>query len=370
MSKTKKSASTPVSATAARSGVDAAAALYGLHISKHLRELRNVIERLLILAPAGGGRPTAFVGDNDLSFEVCDAIVRACHEIADGRHHEHFLVDMIQGGAGTSTNMNANEVIANRALELMGHAKGEYQHLHPLDDVNMSQSTNDVYPTAIRVAMHIGIARLLAAMAVLADKGADLPMAARTHGQHAVPATFGYKVAVWVDKMLRHVERFQQAAPRLFVAMLGGGAGTFASLGEHGPAVQAGIAKHLGFGQMNVPSRVIGDHLAENICILGLLAATCGKIGREIYTLMKTEFGEVEEPVPPGTVGSSTMPQKKVFFHIFSVSGKADQVFLAETQGTDAQSKKNKLLKLHDFSPVYYFRKFFRNDSCIEKFFH
>ena len=100
-------------------------------------------------------------------------------------------------------------------------------------------------------------------------------------------------------------------APRLFVAMLGGGAGTFASLGEQGPPVQAASAGMLGFGSMRVPSRALGDHLAENICVLGLLAATCGKIGREIYTLMKTEFGEVEEPVPPGTVGSSTMPQKR-----------------------------------------------------------
>src|SRR5262250_1111069 len=78
-----------------------------------------------------------------------------------------------------------------------------------------------------------------------------------------------------------------------------------------GPKVQAGIGKHLGFGSMTVPSRVILDHLAENICLLGMLAASCGRIGREIYTLMKTEFGEVEEPVPPGTVGSSTMPQKR-----------------------------------------------------------
>ncbi len=75
--------------------------------------------------------------------------------------------------------------------------------------------------------------------------------------------------------------------------------------------MQSGLAKHLGFGTMAVPSRALGDHLAENICLLGMLAATCGKIGREIYTLMKTEFGEVEEPVPPGTVGSSTMPQKR-----------------------------------------------------------
>jgi 3-carboxy-cis,cis-muconate cycloisomerase len=155
------------------------------------------------------------------------------------------------------------------------------------------------------------IADALDAAAALAERGADYPIAGRTHGQHAVPATFGYKVAVWVDELVRHVERFRQAAPRIFVAMLGGGAGTYASLGENGPKVQAGIGRHLGFGSMNVPSRVILDHLAENICLLGMLAASCGRIGREIYTLMKTEFGEVEEPVPPGTVGSSTMPQKR-----------------------------------------------------------
>jgi 3-carboxy-cis,cis-muconate cycloisomerase len=155
------------------------------------------------------------------------------------------------------------------------------------------------------------IGEALSAMADLAERTADMPIAGRTHGQHAVPATFGYKVAVWIDELLRHVERFRQLAPRLFIAMLGGGAGTYASLGKQGPPVQQGIGRLLGFGSMTVPSRAIGDHLAENICLLGLLAATCGKIGREIYTLMKTEFGEVEEPVPPGTVGSSTMPQKR-----------------------------------------------------------
>jgi adenylosuccinate lyase len=155
------------------------------------------------------------------------------------------------------------------------------------------------------------IGEALSAMAELALRGAEFPIPGRTHGQHAVPATFGYKVAVWIDELCRHVERLRQAAPRIFVAMLGGAAGTFASLGAQGPAVQAGIARHLGMVPMSVPARTIGDHLAENICLLGLLAATCGKIGREIYTLMKTEFGEVEEPVPAGTVGSSTMPQKR-----------------------------------------------------------
>ena len=81
-------------------------------------------------------------------------IVRAAREIRAGRHHEHFLVDMIQGGAGTSTNMNANEVIANRALELSGHERGEYQFVHPNNHVNLSQSTNDVYPTAVKLALH------------------------------------------------------------------------------------------------------------------------------------------------------------------------------------------------------------------------
>ncbi len=160
------------------------------------------------------------------------------------------------------------------------------------------------------IFLHL-IGEALSAMADLAERGADMVLPGRTHGQHAVPATFGYKVAVWIDEMLRHVERLRQVRPRLFVSMLGGGAGTFASLGEQGPAVQEAIGRQLGLVSMVVPSRALGDHLAENICILGLLAATCGKIGREIYTLMKTEFGEVEEPVPPGTVGSSTMPQKR-----------------------------------------------------------
>ena len=155
------------------------------------------------------------------------------------------------------------------------------------------------------------LGEVLAAMAELAERTAQFVMAGRTHGQHAVPATFGFKVAVWIDELLRHVERLRQLGPRLFVAMLGGAAGTWASLGKQGPAVQAGIARHLGFRSMSVPARTQLDHLAENVTVLGLLAATCGKIGREVYTLMKTEFAEVEEPVPPGTVGSSTMPQKR-----------------------------------------------------------
>src|SRR5206468_4358816 len=100
-----------------------------------------------------------------LDADRAGAIAGACEEIIGGLLLDEFVVDVIQGGAGTSTNMNANEVIANRGLEIMGHGKGEYRFLHPLEHVNMSQSTNDVYPTAVNVALHFGIRRLGAAMA-------------------------------------------------------------------------------------------------------------------------------------------------------------------------------------------------------------
>ena len=155
------------------------------------------------------------------------------------------------------------------------------------------------------------IADLLTLLADLAETTKDAALPGRTHGQHAVPATYGYKVSVWIDELCRHVERLQGCESRVFVAMLGGGAGTLGSLGEIGLEIQDGIAQRLGMGSMTNPSRTTGDHLAEYITILALLAATCSKIGREVYTQMKQEFGEVEEPVPEGTVGSSTMPQKR-----------------------------------------------------------
>src|SRR6266481_498033 len=155
------------------------------------------------------------------------------------------------------------------------------------------------------------LATILTTLADLAERTKDAVLPGRTHGQHAVPATFGFKVAVWIDELCRHVKRLRGCEGRVFVAMLGGGAGTLASLGASGLAAQEKMAARLGLRAMPVPARTIGDHQAEYVLLLGMLAATCSKIGREIYTLMKQEFGEVEEPVPPGTVGSSTMPQKR-----------------------------------------------------------
>src|SRR5467141_4511850 len=155
------------------------------------------------------------------------------------------------------------------------------------------------------------LAAILTTLADLAERTKDVLLPGRTHGQHAVPATFGFKVAVWIDELGRHVERLCASEGRVFVAMLGGGAGTLASLGEAGLATQEKMAAHLGMAPMRLPARTIGDHQAEYVLLLGMLAATGSKFGHEIYTLMKQEFGEVEEPVPPGTVGSSTMPQKR-----------------------------------------------------------
>jgi 3-carboxy-cis,cis-muconate cycloisomerase len=155
------------------------------------------------------------------------------------------------------------------------------------------------------------LAAILELLAALAERTADDLLPGRTHGQHAVPATFGFKVAVWIDELARHAERLRECEPRLFVAMLGGAAGTFASFGDQGQALQARLAERLGLRPMPVPARTTADHQAEYVLLLAMLAATSSKIAHEVFTLMKQEFGELEEPVAPGLVGSSTMPQKR-----------------------------------------------------------
>ena len=152
---------------------------------------------------------------------------------------------------------------------------------------------------------------VLAALAPLAEEHAETPIAGRTHGQHAVPATFGYKVGAWIAELLRHVERLRQVEPRVFTAMLGGAAGTLASFDGRGLELQHRMAALLALESMSVPARTSHDHHAEYCAILAMLASSCRKIADETYALMKPEFGEIEEPVPPGTVGSSTMPQKR-----------------------------------------------------------
>ena len=153
--------------------------------------------------------------------------------------------------------------------------------------------------------------RLLLTLADLAEKTKDYALPGRTHGQHAVPATFGYKVAVWIDELSRHLNRLYGCEERVFVTMLGGGAGTMASVGKEGIETQKLMAESLSMSSMSMPSRAIGDHITEYVTILGLISATSSKMAREVYTMMKQEFGELEEPIAEGRVGSSTMPQKR-----------------------------------------------------------
>jgi aspartate ammonia-lyase len=151
-----------------------------------------------------------------LKKDIANAIARACDEILTGKLHDQFVVDMIQGGAGTSTNMCANEVIANRALELLGHAKGEYQFCHPNDHVNCSQSTNDAYPTAIKLGVWFTLRDTLNALRELklaleakAKEFADVIKMGRTENQDAVPMTLGQEFsayAVMIGDGLRHLE--------------------------------------------------------------------------------------------------------------------------------------------------------------------
>ncbi len=149
-----------------------------------------------------------------LPAEVAQAIAQACDEIITGEHHDQFVVDVLQGGAGTSTNMNANEVIANRALEIMGYEKGDYGHCHPNNHVNCSQSTNDAYPTAFRIALHIELKKLITSMDVLqkafADKGfefADVLKMGRTQLQDAVPMTMGQEFSAYATTIGEDVQR-------------------------------------------------------------------------------------------------------------------------------------------------------------------
>ena len=182
-----------------------AEALYGVQtlrgienfpISKfHLNEYPKFINGLAITKMA------AAMANHELGLltdEQAKAIIAACKEILDGQHHDQFPIDMIQGGAGTTTNMNANEVIANRALDLMGHQRGEFQYCSPNDHVNCAQSTNDAYPTAIHVGLYYShlefmphLERLIAALDKKGDEMAHVIKMGRTQLQDAVPMTLG-----------------------------------------------------------------------------------------------------------------------------------------------------------------------------------
>lgn len=260
----------------------------------------------------------------DLSQVKYNAIAHACDRLIAGEFHEQFVVDMIQGGAGTSTNMNANEVIANVALEFMGHAKGEYQHLHPNNDVNMSQSTNDAYPTAIRVGLQLSHAELVdslsllqQAFAVKRDEFHDVIKMGRTQLQDAVPMTLGQEFGAYATTLGEDIERIAGLYDLLREVNLGG---TAIGTGINADPRYAVLAvAHLG-EVCGHPMRLATD-LIEATSDMGAfvlfsgmtkrLAIKLSKICNDLRLLSsgpRTGFNEIN--LPPQQPGSSIMPGK------------------------------------------------------------
>lgn len=253
-----------------------------------------------------------------------NAIVEACQEIIDGKLNDQFVVDVIQGGAGTSTNMNANEVIANRALELLGCERGDYKKLHPLEDVNMSQSTNDVYPTAVKVALRFKIDELIAGMEVLklafaekAEEFKDVLKMGRTQLQDAVPMTLGQEFSAYAVMLEEDQQRLREAALLIQEINLGATAiGT--GINAH-PDYAALACKHL--SEVTGISYITAGNLVEATQDAGAFVQLSGVLKRVAVKLSKvcndlrllssgprTGLGEIN--LPAVQAGSSIMPGK------------------------------------------------------------
>jgi aspartate ammonia-lyase len=252
------------------------------------------------------------------------AIIAACREIRAGRLHDQFVVDVMQGGAGTSTNMNANEVIANRALELLGHRRGDYDVIHPLEDVNRGQSTNDVYPTAIKVALHLAISRLLDAMdglrrafAAKAEELSAIVKMGRTQLQDAVPMTLGQELGAFAVMLAEDQARLSEAATLISEVNLGGTAiGT--GLNTH-PDYAALACGHLtaltGIALSTAPDLIEATQDAGGFVQLsGVLKRIAVKLSKTCNDLRllssgpRAGLGEIN--LPPVQAGSSIMPGK------------------------------------------------------------
>lgn len=253
-----------------------------------------------------------------------EVIDRVCEEIVGGALHDQFIVGVIQGGAGTSTNMNANEVIANRALEIMGHERGDYTHLHFLDDVNRSQSTNDVYPTAVKLSLIFGIRRLLKEHRLLADsfarKGAefsDIVKVGRTQLQDAVPMTLGQEFTGFSNTLVEDHDRLRETIPLLSEINLGATAiGT--GIASH-PNYTEAVCRHL--AQVSGIDTVTAMDLIEATSDTGVFMTVSGTLKRAAVKLSKIcndlrllssgpQSGLGEIFLPARQAGSSIMPGK------------------------------------------------------------
>jgi aspartate ammonia-lyase len=303
-------------------GVQTHRALDNFHISgipmSHYPRMINALAYIKMAA----AEANASLGllDEDKSRAIC----RACEDILDGRLHDQFVVDVVQGGAGTSANMNANEVVCNRALEYLGHAKGEYEYLHPLNHVNMSQSTNDVYPSALNIALILDIRELVDAMAYLrkafrrkGEEFADVIKMGRTQLQDAVPMTLGQEFSAWAVTIGEDIQRLDEAQALVHEINMGATAiGT--GLNSHPDYARTVTEKLV---QLTTLQLVSSPDLVEATQDTGAYVQLSGVLKRAAVKLSKIcndlrllssgpRCGVNEINLPPMQPGSSIMPGK------------------------------------------------------------
>ena len=269
----------------------------------------------------------AALANNELGLmddNITSAICKACEEIADGKFHNHFIVDMIQGGAGTSTNMNANEVIANRALEILGYAKGEYDYCHPNNHVNLSQSTNDAYPTSVKIALINSNKKLIEVLRMLigsfenkAKEFGHVIKMGRTQLQDAVPMTLGQEFGAYAATLSEEIDRLEQNAKLFLEVNMGAPAlGTgINSDPDYADKVIAHLRKVTGMPIVNSVNLVeatqdTGAFIMYSAAVKRL-AVKLSKICNDLRLLSsgpRTGINEIN--LPPMQPGSSIMPGK------------------------------------------------------------
>ena len=303
-------------------GVQTVRAIENFDISGHLMsEYPNFIKGMAITKKAAA---IANYEVGMIDIQQRDAICTACDELLEGKHHDQFPIDMIQGGAGTSTNMCANEVIANRALELMGHKRGDYKYCSPNDIVNASQSTNDAYPCSIHLAMVLEheefllhLVNMIGALDKKAEEFKDVIKMGRTQLQDAVPMTLGQTFSGFAASLRGELKTLNMAAREFLVVNMGA------------TAIGTGICSKPGYSGavINALRRVTGWNitLADNLieatsatsCMIQYSAAMkrlCIKINKMCNDLRlmssgpRCGFNEIN--LPQRQPGSSIMPGK------------------------------------------------------------
>ena len=259
-----------------------------------------------------------------LEKRVADAIVAACEEIAAGKLHEAFIVDPIQGGAGTSLNMNANEVIANRAIELLGGEKGDYRLVNPNDHVNYGQSTNDVFPSAGKLAVlkllvraQIQLERLSEALEAKAEEFDDVLKMGRTQMQDAVPIRLGQEFRAYSEAVRRDIARFERAKDEMRCLNMGGTAiGTGINADEqYLRRIVPNLSKVTGLSLVQAFNLIDAtQNLDEFVAVSGAVktcAVNLSKMSNDLRLMSsgpRCGFGEIN--LPPRQNGSSIMPGK------------------------------------------------------------